>query len=97
MTTQTAEDEGRTSETPSGEANDGLLGVQRVTGFGDAGLAAEWEKYCGHIDFTVREFMDVQARLLQEQIHLIIQIEEYLDGLRKSNFVIISDEYSAGS
>ena len=71
MATQTTADEGSASDSKPDEPDDGLLGVRPVTGFGDAGLAAEWEKYCGHVDFTVREFLDVQARLLQEQIHLL--------------------------
>ena len=45
--------------------------TSEVTGFGSAGLAAEWAKYCGHLDFTIDEFKEVQARLLREQIALV--------------------------
>ena len=45
--------------------------VTPVTGFGKAGLHAEWQKYCGFLDFTLPEFMEVQERLLQEQLDLI--------------------------
>ena len=71
MATPTAEGDGTASAGAPEQPDDDLLGVRRITGFGDAGLAAEWEKYCGHLNFTVREFMDVQERLLQEQVHLI--------------------------
>lgn len=49
------------------------LAVSRVTGFGDAGLDAEWEKYCGYLDLTMDEFLEIQARLLQEQIALVAE------------------------
>lgn len=49
------------------------LAVSRVTGFGDAGLDAEWEKYCGYLDLTMDEFQEIQARLLQEQIALVAE------------------------
>jgi len=34
-----------------------------------------WRKYCGFLDLNLREFMDVQERLLMEQIELLSQCE----------------------
>jgi len=30
-----------------------------------------WAKYCGFLDLTIVEFMELQQRLLMEQIHLL--------------------------
>ena len=45
--------------------------VRPVTGFGQAGLEAEWQRYCGFLDLSVGEFMGVQAAMLREQIDLV--------------------------
>ncbi len=34
-----------------------------------------WKKYCGYIDLSLEEFMDIQKRLLMEQIDLISKCE----------------------
>lgn len=61
------------ASTPAGTAAaaNNTVPVSRVTGFGGAGLAAEWAKYCGYLDFTLEEFKEVQSRLLKEQITLV--------------------------
>lgn len=69
MATQTADQQENApdaSEVPE-------MAISRVTGFGDAGLEAEWEKYCGYLDLTIAEFQEIQARLLQEQIALVAE------------------------
>ena len=30
-----------------------------------------WQEYCGFLDLSIDEFMDIQCRLLQEQIDLL--------------------------
>ena len=30
-----------------------------------------WQKYCGHIDLSLQDFMNIQRRLLLEQLELL--------------------------
>ena len=40
------------------------------------GRTAEvWQKYCGFLDLSLKEFMEVQQRLLMEQIDLLVRCE----------------------
>ncbi len=34
-----------------------------------------WDKYCGFLDLTIEEFMQIQRRLLLEQIHLLARCD----------------------
>ena len=33
-----------------------------------------WTKYCGFLDILIREFMEIQERLLLEQVELICRV-----------------------
>jgi hypothetical protein len=45
--------------------------VRRAAPFGRNGDAAEWNKYCGFLDMSVEEFMEVQRLCLREQLALL--------------------------
>jgi len=39
--------------------------------FKTLGNSALWKRYCGYLDYTIDEFMEVQHRLLMQQIDIV--------------------------